>query len=277
LDCGMVAGRDERSAGLRHAADLGYPVSTDGIAAILAAPQPFDVVFDATNAISHAEHWRLLQPLGTLLIDLTPSHLGQMAAPVVPGRTIPKGGNVSLISCGGQASVPIAHALASCFEVEYVEAVSTVASSVAGRATRYNLDEYVATTQRALTEFSGVQDVKAILNISPGTPPAMFRTTVHAVVPAVVTQMEKVRDIVAGVETRARRLAPGYRVIACTRAEDRLAVSVEVAAISKVLPRYAGNLDLINSAAILVAEQYVAQLAADDATGSAQCVGTVVR
>ncbi len=258
LECGLVAGRNPESVGLRHAARLGYPTTAGGIDAILAAPSPFDVVFDATNAMSHAEHWRLLQPLETLLIDLTPSRVGQMVVPTVTGTDTPTERNVSLISCGGQASIPIAHALASRFEVEYIEVVSTVASSIAGRATRLNLDEYVATTQHAITTFSGVRDTKAILNISPAVPPATFRTAAHAIIPGATA--EAVRAVVADAAEQVRVFAPGYEVIACTVTGDRVFVSLEVTADSDVLPRYAGNLDIINSAAILVVEQHAARL-----------------
>jgi acetaldehyde dehydrogenase len=265
LECALVAGRNPRSAGLRLAAGLGYPTSAGGIDAVLAAPRPFDVVFDATNAMSHAEHWRLLEPLDTLLVDLTPSRVGQMVVPTVTGTHAPTGRNVSLISCGGQASIPIAHALASRFTAEYIEVVSTVASSIAGRATRLNLDEYVATTQEAITAFSGVRDTKAILNISPAVPPATFRTAVHAIIAGATA--EAVRAVVADAAERMRAFAPGYEVIACAVNGDRVVVSLEVTADSDVLPRYAGNLDIINSAAIVVAEQHAARLALAARTG----------
>ncbi|NBM15825.1 acetaldehyde dehydrogenase (acetylating) [Streptomyces sp. GC420] len=268
LEVGLVAGRNPESAGLRHAARLGCPTTAGGIDAILAAPRPFDVVFDATNAMSHAEHWRLLEPLGTLLIDLTPSRTGQMVVPTVTGT--PAGRNISLISCGGQASVPVAHALAGRFEVEYIEVVSTVASTVAGRATRLNLDEYVATTQHAVTAFSGVRDTKAILNISPAVPPAGFRTAVHAVVPGAAAAAGEVRAVVAEAAGRVRAFAPGYEVVACAVTGDRVVVSLEVTAHSDVLPGYAGNLDIIDSAAVLVAEQHAARLATAARTGVAR-------
>lgn len=257
LTCGLVAGRSSESAGLLLAERLGYPTTAGGIDAILAAARPFDVVFDATNAMSHAEHWRLLEPLDTLLIDLTPSRIGQMMVPTVTGMVMPTSRNVSLISCGGQASIPIAHALAGRFEVEYIEVVSTVAGVIAGRATRLNLDEYVATTQHALTTFSGVRDTKAILNISPAVPPAIFRTAVHAIIPRHTA--EEVRAVVANAAERVRAFAPGYKIIACTTAGDRITVSLEVLADSDVLPPYAGNLDIINSAAIMVAEQHASR------------------
>ncbi|CAL9566697.1 Acetaldehyde dehydrogenase [Actinosynnema sp. ALI-1.44] len=258
LDCALVAGRNPDSEGLAHAARLGCATSAEGIDAVLAAG-PFPIVFDATNALSHREHWRLLEDTDTLLIDLTPSRVGDMVVPTVTGTQAPTARDVSLISCGGQASIPIAHALAGRFSVSYLEVVSTVASRIAGRATRLNLDEYVATTQAALTAFSGVRDTKAILNISPAVPPATFRTAVHAVIPDASTA--DVRAVVAEAAERVRAFAPGYRVPACEVTGDRVVVSLEVAADSDVLPRYAGNLDIINSAAILVAEQHAARLA----------------
>ncbi|MGW3264031.1 acetaldehyde dehydrogenase (acetylating) [Streptomyces sp. NPDC001056] len=259
LECALVAGRDPDSAGLRRAAGLGCPTSAEGIDAVLAAPRPFDVVFDATNARAHAEHWRLLRPYDTLLIDLTPSKIGQMVVPTVTGVHAPPEGNVSLISCGGQASIPVAHALADRFDVRYFEVVSTVASGVAGRATRLNLDEYVATTQQALTAFTGVAATKAILNISPAVPPAAFRTTVHALAPA--ADVETVRAVVAEAAERVREFAPGYRVLTCDVRGELIVVSLEVDADSEVLPAYAGNLDIIDAAAVLVAEQHAARLA----------------
>ncbi|WP_256638548.1 acetaldehyde dehydrogenase (acetylating) [Streptomyces murinus] len=259
LDCALVAGRDPESAGLRRAAGLGCPTSADGIGAILAAPRPFDVVFDATNARAHAEHRRLLRSFDTLLIDLTPSKIGQMVVPTVTGVHAPPEGDVSLISCGGQASVPVAHALAERFDVRCFEVVSTVASSVAGRATRLNLDEYVATTQQALTAFTGVGDTKAILNISPAVPPATFRTTVHAL--ALGADPGTVRAVVDEAAARVREFAPGYRVRGCEVRGELIVVTLEVRADSEVLPAYAGNLDIIDAAAVLVAEQHAVRLA----------------
>ncbi|MBM7774436.1 acetaldehyde dehydrogenase [Actinokineospora baliensis] len=260
LDCALVVGRNPDSAGLAHAARLGYPTSAGGIDAVLAADQPFDVLLDATSAAAHVEHWRLLADTPTLLVDLTPSKIGQMVVPTVTGTARSTGRDVSLISCGGQASIPVAHALAERFAVRYLEVVSTVASTIAGRATRLNLDEYVATTQHALTTFTDVAETKAILNISPAVPPATFRTAVHAVIPG--ADPDAIRSVVDSVAARVREFAPGYRVIACAVTGERVVVSVEVIADSDVLPHYAGNLDIINSAAILVAEQHAARLSA---------------
>lgn len=267
LDCRLVAGRNPESAGLRYAESLGYATTAVGIEAVLAAARPFDVVFDATSAASHRDHWPLLEPLGTLVIDLTPSKVGRMVVPTVTGASTAAGRNVNLISCGGQASVPVAHALAARFPVTYLEVVSTVASDVAGRATRLNLDEYVATTGRALTEFSGVTDVKAILNISPAVPPATFRTAVRARVAG--ADPAAVRAVVDRAAEQVRSFAPGYEVVACTAVDDLVTITLQVMAHSDVLPPYAGNLDIINSAAVMVAEQYAARPDRASRTGAA--------
>ncbi|MCM2579551.1 acetaldehyde dehydrogenase (acetylating) [Streptomyces meridianus] len=257
LDCRLVAGRNPGSAGLRYAESLGYATTADGIEAVLAAARPFDVVFDATSAAAHLDHWPLLEPLGTLVIDLTPSKVGQMVAPTVTGTSAATGRNVNLISCGGQASVPVVHALAARFPVTYLEVVSTVASDVAGRATRLNLDEYVATTGHAVSTFSGVTDVKAILNISPAVPPATFRTAVHARMAG--ADLAAVRAVVDRAAEEVRSFAPGFEAVACTAVDDLVTITLQVTAHSDVLPPYAGNLDIINSAAVMVAEQYAAR------------------
>lgn len=254
LHCGLLAGRNKDSAGFELAAQLGCPTSAGGIDAVLASPTPFDVVFDATNAMSHAKHWELLRPLGSLMIDLTPSHLGKMIVPTVTGTEALAERNVSLISCGGQASIPILHALSRHFRINDIEVVATVASNILGRATRINIDEYVDTTQRALSAFTGVANTKAILNISPAAPPAMFRVTIFAGIPGVTK--EQITPVLAEAVEAVRGFSAGYSLTALNVSEGRVSISLEVVASSKVMPEYARNLDLINSAAILVAEQY---------------------
>jgi len=192
--------------------------------------------------------------LGSLLIDLTPSHLGKMIVPTVTGTDALTERNVSLISCGGQASIPILHALSRHFRINDIEVVATVASNILGRATRINIDEYVDTTQRALSAFTGVANTKAILNISPAAPPAMFRVTIFAGIPGVTK--EQITPVLAEAVEAVRGFSAGYSLTALNVSEGRVSISLEVVASSKVMPEYAGNLDLINSAAILVAEQY---------------------
>ncbi|WP_340561679.1 acetaldehyde dehydrogenase (acetylating) [Streptomyces sp. GSL17-111] len=257
LSCALVVGRTDETRGLRHAAALGCATAAGGVDALVAGREPFDVVFDATNAMAHAEHWARLRPLGTLLVDLTPSRVGHMVVPTVNGADALLHRNVNLVSCGGQASVPVLHALARHYRPEYIEVVTTAASVSVGRATRLNLDEYIATTEDAARTFTGVADVKAIVNLSPARPPTPFRVAMSLVVPG--ADADTVAAQVDAAAAEVRRHTPGYRVTACTVTDERIFVAVEVTAAGDRIPRYAGNLDIINAAAVLIAERYAAR------------------
>lgn len=256
LDLGLVAGRDEATSGLRQAAQLGVPVATGGIQSIVDAERPFDVVFDATSASSHAEHVAKLAPLGTMLIDLTPSKQGRMIFPTVNRADIATHRDLSMVSCGGQAAVPILRAITQVHRIDYVEVVTTAATLSIGHGTRINLDEYVETTQDAVRTFTGVADVKAILNISPARPPATFRVAMSLLGEDLTT--DSLRAVVAGAAAEVRSFARGFEVKACSADDGKGFVAVEVTSSGDRIPRYAGNLDIINSAALLVAESYAA-------------------
>ncbi|GAA3762387.1 acetaldehyde dehydrogenase (acetylating) [Streptomyces tremellae] len=256
LDCRLVVARGDDTPGLRHAARLGLPTASGGVRSLLDAPEPFGVVFDATNAASHAEHAELLRPLGTKLVDLTPSKAGHMVVPTVNGTDVLEHGDISMISCGGQASIPVLHALARQHRIDYVEVVTTAASLSVGRSTRLNLDEYVETTQDAVREFTGVENVKAILNVSPARPPATFRVAM-SVLGAGLTR-ESVRAVLATATAPVRAFAGGFEVTASVVEDGRALIAVEVTSSGDRIPRYAGNLDIINSAALYVAEAYAA-------------------
>src|SRR5215469_3602090 len=256
LDLRLVAGRDAAASGLWQAARLGLPVAARGIQSLIEAEDPFDVVFDATNASVHAEHAEKLSVLGTMLIDLTPSRVGQMIIPTVNRADICSHRDISMVSCGGQASVPILHAITKAHEIDYIEVVTTAATLSVGRGTRMNLDEYVETTQEAIRCFTGVKDVKAILNISPARPPATFRVAMSLLGKDLTSG--SVRSLVAGAESELRSFVRGFDVKACTVNDARAFVAVEVTSSGDRIPQYAGNLDIINSAAIHVAECYAA-------------------
>ena len=256
LDLRLVAGRDEAASGLRRAAALGVPVSAGGVESVVDTERPFDVVFDATSASAHAEHVAALAPLPTTLIDLTPSRSGQMIIPTVNRADISAHRDLSMVSCGGQASVPVLHAITRAHRIDYIEVVTTCATLSIGHGTRVNLDEYVETTQEAIRCFTGVRDVKVMLNISPARPPATFRVAMSLLGPDLST--ESVRSLVAGAAGEVRRFAGGFAVKACEVNDGRAFVAVEVTSAGDRIPRYAGNLDIINSAAILVAESYAA-------------------
>ncbi|WP_405861075.1 acetaldehyde dehydrogenase (acetylating) [Streptomyces sp. NBC_00090] len=256
LDCGLVVGRDEKTPGLRQAAELGLPIGTRGIDSLLDAPQPFGIVFDATNAMAHADHAERLRLSGAKLVDLTPSKVGRMVIPSVNGVEVLGCDDINMISCGGQASIPILHAITQGHRVEFVEVVTTAASPSVGRSTRLNLDEYIETTQDAVRDFTGVKDVKAILNISPARPPATFRVAMSMLGEGFGTA--SVNAAVTAAAEQVRSFAKGYRITACVVEENKVFVAAEVTSSGGRIPRYAGNLDIINSAAVHVAEQCAA-------------------
>ncbi|HET7463524.1 MAG TPA: acetaldehyde dehydrogenase (acetylating) [Longimicrobium sp.] len=263
LNCTVVAGRNLAGDGLRQARAMGFAVTDGGIDALVNDRRDhYQLVFDATNALAHQTHWDLLRPLGKRVIDLTPSRAGFMVVPTVNGEDAPAHPNVNLISCGGQASIPILHALSRHFRgIRYIELVTTASSPSVGRATRLNLDEYVQTTESAIQAFTGVAQVKSLVNISPAQPPANFRVALSLLVdgvdPAAVTA------VVTRAAAVVRSYAPGYRLCACTvLGGDRVFVTVEVQGRGDLLPTYAGNLDIINDAAVTVAEQHARARAA---------------
>lgn len=256
LELGLVVGRDPASPGLRRAQRFGVPIAAGGVQSLVDSEQPFDVVFDATNAFSHAEHVAKLAPLGTVLIDLTPSRTGQMIFPTVNRADISAHHDLSMVSCGGQAAVPILHAIAQTHEIDYVEVVTTAATLSVGRWTRMNVDEYVDTTQEAIRRFTGVTDVKVLLNVSPARPPATFRVAMSLLGKDLTT--DSLRSVVLGAAAEVRSFARGFEVKACTVDDGTGFVAVEIASSGDHVPDYAGNLDIINSAALLVAESYAA-------------------
>jgi acetaldehyde dehydrogenase len=258
LDLRLVAGRDVATPGLRLASQLGVPTATDGIRSLVDAENPFDVVFDATNALSHVEHAEKLSAYDTMVIDLTPSKVGHMVIPTVNRADIITYRDISMVSCGGQASIPILRAITQKHKVDYIEVVTTAATLSVGRATRLNLDEYVETTQEAVRDFTGVKDVKAILNISPARPPATFRVAA-SLLGEDLTE-DSVQALVASVAGELRAFVRGFEVAACTVNGGKAFVAVTVTSSGDRIPQYAGNLDIINSAAIHVAECYAADL-----------------
>ncbi|MFE3499478.1 acetylating acetaldehyde dehydrogenase [Kitasatospora sp. NPDC059160] len=251
LDCGLVVGRSP-SIGLARAAEMGLATTDGGAAALLDSGKTFDLVFDASNADSHAEYWRLLEPTGAVCIDLTPHNSGTPAVPTVNGAQALTDRHISLISCGGQAAVPVLHALARHRTPAFVEVVCTGASRSAGRATRLNLDEYIATTQDAVRAFTGTPEAKVMVNVTPALPPPPFR--VHMTVLAPDVDPHVVRDLVEAAAAQVRRFAPGYRVTDFEATRESIGVTVEVSASGGRLPEHAGNLDIINAAAIHLAD-----------------------
>ncbi|MDO8954828.1 MAG: acetaldehyde dehydrogenase (acetylating) [Gammaproteobacteria bacterium] len=256
LDCQVLIGRSHSSNGLQKAASLGVATSTESIDYIIKNPQCCDIVFDATSAKDHFIHAPILKDLGKFVIDLTPACVGEICVPAVNLEECLTKPNVNMITCGGQASIPIAYAIGQVNqEVEYIEVVSSIASRGAGPATRLNLDEYINTTEFGLKRFSGALKTKTILNLNPALPCINMQTTIFAKVkhPNLPELQKKVAEMVE----RIKRYVPGYEIILNPMLENgRIVVMLRVKGLGDYLPEYAGNLDIINCAAIAVAESY---------------------
>jgi acetaldehyde dehydrogenase (acetylating) len=265
LECVLFIGRNRDSRGLARAREIGVPVSDAGIQAIIDNPGCCELVFDATSAAEHLKHNPVLMALGKRVIDMTPSCVGAMAVPAINLDEMLGERNVNMVSCGGQASTPLAYAIARTQPgVEYFEVVSSIASLSAGAATRVNIDEYVDTTEAALRHFTGCSKTKTLLILNPAQPPIHMQTTVSAKVDC--ADLERLRPIVDQMVASIQRYVPGYKMIVPPVFEhNRIVVTVRVTGLGDYLPPYAGNLDIINCAAIATAEHH-AQRGLDSAS-----------
>jgi acetaldehyde dehydrogenase (acetylating) len=261
LECVLFVGRNLRSEGMQKASQLGVAISDRGIDAIVQQSDNIDIVFDATSAAAHLENWPVLEKLGKTVIDMTPAKVGVLCVPAInAGEVIgSRAQNINMVTCGGQASVPIANAIAAVEgNLEYIEVASSIASRSAGPATRANLDEYIETTEQALIEFSNAEQAKAILILNPARPPIDMQTTIYAKMsnPNIPAIRASVNDMLS----RIIHYVPGYQLIVPpTLVGDCVMVTVKVLGNGDYLPRYAGNLDIINCAAIGIAERIALQ------------------
>ncbi len=261
LDCVLMAGRNYQSNGMLKASELGIQVSNLGIDAVVKNINEIDIVFDATSAKSHFEHWEILKKFNNIVIDMTPAKLGEFCVPAINTEQIirDKVQNINMVTCGGQASVPIAYAIAAVEKnIEYIEVASSIASLSAGPATRANLDEYIETTEQALLKFGGSKKAKAILILNPANPPIDMQTTIYAKIQS--PDIKKIRTSVEEMVVRISQYVPGYELIVPPTLEgNKVMMTIKVRGNGDYLPRYAGNLDIINCAAIGIAEEIAKQ------------------
>jgi acetaldehyde dehydrogenase len=250
-----VVGIDPESDGLRRAREAGLETSADGADWILDRADEFELLFDATSAGAHREVAPRLADVGLQSVDLTPAKLGPGVVPVVNLDSHWAAPDVNMISCGGQATIPMVAAVAAVAPVAYAEIVATIASLSAGPGTRQSIDSFTRTTARGLEEIGGAERGKAIIILNPADPPLVMSNTVYAVVPegadeeAILASILEMRDRVA-------EYVPGYRL----RTEPvfdrgRVAIFLEVEGAADYLPTYAGNLDIMTAAAVRVGEQ----------------------
>lgn len=256
LTCTLFIGRNLSSPGMARAISMGVKVSDESIHAIEKDPSCCDLVFDATSAKDAAHHWAILEKLGKIVVDMTPAKLGGLCIPSVNLDESVALRNVNMITCGGQASIPIAYLIGKTHkDIEYIEVVSSIASRSAGPATRLNLDEYIETTELGVKLFSKAKRTKAILNLNPAQPCIDMQTTVFAKVadPDIKGLTEELTKMIGSIKA----YVPGYELLVPPIYENgRIVVMIKVQGLGDYLPKYAGNLDIINCAAIAVAEEY---------------------
>lgn len=277
LEMAVMVGIDPDSDGLARAARLGFETTAEGVEGLIASPQ-FDeigIVFDATSAKAHAANAERLAPYGKRLVDLTPAAIGPFVVPSVNLDAHLDNTNVNMVTCGGQATIPIVAAVSRVVPVAYAEIVASVASKSAGPGTRANIDEFTETTAHAIEAVGGAARGKAIIVLNPAEPPMIMRDTIIALTPRLdESQREAVSDSVVRMVEAVAEYVPGYRlkhavqfsdhardvdavVPEDARAEDytKVSVFIEVEGAAHYLPAYAGNLDIMTSAAMRVGEQ----------------------
>ena len=281
LEMGVFVGIDPDSDGLMRAERMGVPTTAAGLDGLLAMPEFADVaiVFDATSAGAHKRHSEVLIAHGKRVIDLTPAAIGPYTIPAVNGAANLDAPNVNMVTCGGQATIPIVAAVNRVSKVHYGEIVASIASKSAGPGTRANIDEFTETTSQAIVDVGGATRGKAIIVLNPAEPPLIMRDTVYCLCEdgdrGAITQ--SVEDMVAEVQT----YVPGYRLKQAVQFESigsnsplhipemggsftglKVSVFLEVEGAAHYLPAYAGNLDIMTSAALKTAERIAERMAA---------------
>jgi acetaldehyde dehydrogenase len=278
LEMAAMVGIDPDSDGLARAVRLKVPATSDGVAGLIAMPgfDDIEIIFDATSAKAHLANAKALEPYGKQLIDLTPAAIGPYVVPAVNLDEHLGAANVNMVTCGGQATIPIVAAVSKVTDVVYAEIVASIASKSAGPGTRANIDEFTETTSRAIETVGGATRGKAIIILNPAEPPLIMRDTVFCLIgDADEAKRDAVRDSIVAMIADVAHYVPGYRLkqqvqFTAIRADEpvqtllpkgtprpswKVSVFLEVEGAAHYLPAYAGNLDIMTSAALQVAEK----------------------
>ncbi len=279
LEMAALVGIDPDSDGLKRAERLGVPVSAQGVEGLVALPSFKDIaiVFDATSAGAHKHHDEILRAHGKRVIDLTPAAIGPYTIPPVNGDAHLDAANVNMVTCGGQATIPIVHAINRVAKVRYGEIVASIASKSAGAGTRANIDEFTETTAKAIESVGGADRGKAIIVLNPADPPLIMRDTVYCLCDE--AEQGAIESSIEAMVREVQTYVPGYRLKQKVQFEHigsnrplripemngaftglKVSVFLEVEGAAHYLPAYAGNLDIMTSAALRTAEKIAARL-----------------
>jgi acetaldehyde dehydrogenase len=281
LEMGVMVGIDPASDGLARAARMGIATTAEGIDGLLAMPEfaDVDIVFDATSAGAHKRNSELVLAAGKRMIDLTPAAIGPYTVPPVNGEANLDARNVNMVTCGGQATIPIVAAVNRVAKVHYGEIIASIASKSAGPGTRANIDEFTETTSQAIVDVGGATRGKAIIVLNPAEPPLIMRDTVYCLCED--GDREAIRQSIHDMVAEVQSYVPGYRLKQAVQFESiggnqplripemggsftglKVSVFLEVEGAAHYLPAYAGNLDIMTSAALKTAEKIAGRMAA---------------
>lgn len=270
LEPAWMVGIDPLSEGLQRASSLGLKTTAGGIEGLLPHLLHDDIriAFDATSAYVHPENSRALQALGVVVIDLTPAAIGPLCVPAVNLAEHAASGvtNVNMISCAGQATIPIVRAVSQVQGVSYAEIIASLSSRSVGAGTRANLDEFSATTSRAIQSVGGARRGKALAVVNPAEPPMMMRNTIYCLTEE-PPDREAITQSVLAMIAQVQKYVPGYRLVNGPVFDEsarghRVAVYMQVEGLGDYLPQYAGNLDIMTAAASRTAEVFAGEMLA---------------
>jgi acetaldehyde/propanal dehydrogenase len=261
-----MVGIDAASEGLARARDMGLKTTAEGVDGLLphVRSDGIQIAFDATSAYVHAENSRKLNELGVMMVDLTPAAIGPLCVPPVNLRQHADKleMNVNMISCAGQATIPIVHAVSRVQPVDYAEIVASLASKSIGPGTRANLDEFTYTTSDALVRVGGAKRGKALAIINPAEPPMIMRNTINCLTEG-EPQQARIIDSVLSMIEEVQKYVPGYQLVNGPVFDGRrVSVFMKVAGLGDYLPTYAGNLDIMTAAACRTAEMFAEEILA---------------